>query len=154
MTTYAIELVRLEAAPLAVVRRRARPPELSRLVPEGCGLVWRAVRAQQAKAGRHVAVYWDDTIRLDIGVELLGAFDEVGEVVRSATPGGLVARTVHFGPYTDLGAAHDAVHDWALRQGRTLAGPRWEIYGHWDPAWNTDSSKIRTDVHYLLSDDV
>src|SRR5437763_728362 len=26
----------------------------------------------------------------------------------------------------------------------------WEIYGHWEESWNTDSSKIRTDVVYLL----
>ena len=33
-----------------------------------------------------------------------------------------------------------------------LAGPSWEIYGHWLPEWNADPSRIRTDVFYLLSD--
>jgi hypothetical protein len=34
----------------------------------------------------------------------------------------------------------------------TLAGPQWEIYGHWLPEWNKDPSQIRTDVYYLLAD--
>jgi len=53
-------------------------------VPECCGLVWNAVRAQRAPPGRNVAVYWDGSIRLEVGVELLGPFAEQGEVVRSA----------------------------------------------------------------------
>jgi hypothetical protein len=28
-------------------------------------VVWNAVRAQQARAGRHVAIYWDGGIRLE-----------------------------------------------------------------------------------------
>jgi hypothetical protein len=31
-----------------------------------------------------------------------------------------------------------------------LAGPNWEVYGHWQDEWNSDPSKIRTDVFYLL----
>ena len=31
-----------------------------------------------------------------------------------------------------------------------LAGPNWEIYGHWVDEWNRDPSKIRTDVFYLI----
>ena len=38
------------------------------------------MRAQQARAGRHVAIYWDGGIRLEVGVELYGPFAEEGEV--------------------------------------------------------------------------
>jgi hypothetical protein len=34
-----------------------------------------------------------------------------------------------------------------------LAGPNWEIYGHWLDEWNNDPAKIRTDVFYLLQPD-
>ncbi|MDB5328046.1 MAG: Bacterial transcription activator, effector binding domain, partial [Phycisphaerales bacterium] len=34
--------------------------------------------------------------------------------------------------------------------GHAMAGPNWELYGHWDQSWNDDPSKIRTDVYYLL----
>jgi effector-binding domain-containing protein len=151
MTSYPVQVQRLDAVPLAVIKRQARQSELSRVVPECCGLVWNAVKAQQSKGGRHVALYWDRTIKLEVGVELLGPFADQGDVVRSATPAGLVASATHFGPYGGLGAAHDAVQRFCKEHQHQLAGPSWEIYGHWMPEWNTDPSKIRTDVYYLLS---
>jgi len=151
MSRYVVQLQQLDSIPLAVIRRQARAAELSRLVPECCGLVWNAVRAQKIHAGRHVAIYWDGTIRLEVGVELHGPFAEQGEVVRSATPGGLVASVTHLGPYGGLGAAHGAVRDWCQAGNRRLAGPSWEIYGHWQREWNDDPSRIRTDIFYQLA---
>ena len=66
-SSYAVQLQRLDSVPLAVIRRQASAAELARVVPECCGLVWDAVRAQQAQAGRHVAIYWDGSIRLEVG---------------------------------------------------------------------------------------
>ena len=150
MSNYRVHFEQLDSIPLAVLRRQAHSSELSRVVPECCGLVWNAVRAQKTKAGRHVAVYWDDSIRLEVGVELEGAFTEDGQVVRSTTPSGTVAWATHLGPYSGLGAAHQAIHDWAKAWNHRLAGPKWEIYGHWKKEWDTDPSQIRTDVFYLV----
>jgi effector-binding domain-containing protein len=150
MTPHAVQVQRLESIPLAVIRRQARPSELARVVPECCGRVWEVVRAQQTSAGRHVALYWDSTIRLEVGVELHGSFSDQGDVVRSATPAGAVASTTHFGPYGNLGAAHDAVRRWCADNHHRLAGPSWEIYGHWLAEWNSQPSRIRTDIYYLL----
>jgi effector-binding domain-containing protein len=152
MTSYAVQLQRHESVPLAVIRRHVRASELARVVPECCGLVWNAVRAQQARAGRHVALYWDGGIRLEAGVELQGPFAVQGEVVLSATPAGDVAVVTHLGPYGGLGAAHDAVQQWCREHHHRLVGPSWEIYGHWQPEWNADPSQIRTDVCYLVAD--
>jgi effector-binding domain-containing protein len=151
MPSCAVQLQQLKSVPLAVIRRQAKPSELSRVVPECCGLVWNVVRAQQAQAGRHVAIYWDSSIRIEVGVELPGPFAEQGEVVRSATPAGLVASATYFGPYSGLGAAHDSVRRWCKANNHSLAGPNWEIYGHWQSDWNTDPSQIRTDVFYQLA---
>jgi hypothetical protein len=90
LTSPAVQFDQLDSVPLAVIRRQTSASELSRVVPQCCGLVWNAVRAQQARAGRHVAIYWDGSIRLEVGVELYGPFAEEGEVVRSATPAGPV----------------------------------------------------------------
>jgi effector-binding domain-containing protein len=147
MNSYTVQLQQLESIPLAVIRRQASASELSRVVPECCGLVWNAVRAQQAEAGRHVAIYWDGNIRLEVGVELHGPFTDHGEVVRSATPAGTVASATHFGPYSNLGATHSAIRHWCIANDHNLAGPNWEIYGHWLPEWTTDPSQIRTDVY-------
>ncbi len=149
---YEVRVEKLNSMPLAVVRRQVRPAELSRVVPECCGLVWNALRAQGVKGGRHVALYHDDTIRVDIGVEISVPFAEQGELVRSATPAGAVASVTHFGPYGTLHGAHAAIRAWCKVAGRRVAGPSWEIYGHWLPEWDQDPSKIRTDVCYLLAD--
>jgi effector-binding domain-containing protein len=151
---YDVRLEQLASRPLAVVRRRASLQDLSKVVPDACGTVWGLVRAQKiAGAGRHVAVYWDDVINLEVGVELDAPFAGHGEVVGSATPAGAVATTVHFGPYNRLGEAHQAIRQWCANQGYTLAGPNWEIYGHWIDEWNNDPAKIRTDVFYLVKTD-
>jgi hypothetical protein len=148
---YNVRLEQHASRPLAVVRRRAGPQELSRVVPDACGTVWGVVRAQQIPgAGRHVAVYLDGQINLEVGVELDAPFAGYGEVVGSATPAGLVAATTHYGPYGRLHEAHDAIRSWCQNNGYTVAGPNWEIYGHWQDEWNSDPTRICTDVVYLL----
>lgn len=145
-----VELSQHATVPLAVVRRRAAPGALPRLVPECCGLVWNALKSQGLRGGRHVALYWDDAINVDIGVEMLAPFREEGELRISATPAGEVASLAHYGPYTHLGVAHAEVLAWCEAHGRRVAGPRWEVYGHWDAAWDTHPERILTVVHYLL----
>jgi hypothetical protein len=148
---YDIRLEHLGSRPLAVVRRRAQPQELSKVVPDACGTVWGVMRAQKASgAGRHIAVYLDCQINLEVGVELDAPFAGHSEVVASTTPSGPVATTTHYGPYGLLHEAHEAIRLWCRNNGYTLAGPNWEIYGHWKDEWNKDPAKICTDVFYLL----
>ena len=66
----------------------------------------------------------------------------------ASTPAGAVATTVYWGPYDKMGPAHEAIHKWARENSRKLAGPSWEIYGH----WSDDPAKLRTDIFYLLAD--
>src|SRR5436853_6172855 len=125
-----VQITHVSSIPLAVIRHQARASQLAALVPQSCGVVWSFVRAQTLSAGRHVAVYWDGTIRLEVGVELKESFpnaSDAGDVVASATPSGPVASIVHFGPYDQLGAAHKAIRDWCSAHGHELAGPNWEI---------------------------
>src|SRR5947209_14156398 len=121
---YVDRLEQHGSRPLAVVRRRAAQSELSKVVPDACGAVWNVIRSQTvAGAGRHVAVYLDGQINLEVGVELDGPFTGHGEVVPSATPPGPVATTTHFGPYHLLHGAHEAIHRWCEANGHALAGP-------------------------------
>ena len=149
--TSRVTLLTLPPRPLAVVRRRVRASELSRAVPHGCGLVWNFLREHNITgAGRHVALYWDGEINLEVGVELDTPFAGNDEVVSSATPAGPVASAIHMGPYQRLGETHEAIRRWCSQQSYELAGPSWEIYGHWEEEWNRDPSRIRTDVFYLI----
>jgi effector-binding domain-containing protein len=148
---YTIRVERFPSQALAVVRRRAGKPQLGNVIPEACGTVWSALKSQQIKgAGRHVAVYLDDLINLEVGMEMDQPISAFGDVLPSSLPSGEVATTTHFGPYHLRDAAHDAIQKWCAANQRTVAGPRWETYGHWVDEWNRDPSKIRTDVFYLL----
>ena len=89
MTSPAVQFDQLNSVPLAVIQRQASASELSRLVPQCCGLVWNAVRAQKARAGRHVTIYWDGSIRLEVGVELYGPFAGPKCVVHATGPTGV-----------------------------------------------------------------
>src|SRR4051794_34571531 len=96
--------------PIAVVRRRTSRADLPRVIPAACGLVWNELRTQQVKgAGRHVSVYLDGEINLEVGVELDAPYAGHGEVVGSTIPPGMAATTTHFGPYGQLHAAHQAI---------------------------------------------
>jgi hypothetical protein len=149
---YDVRLETSSGRPIAVVHRRAARAKLGSVVQDACGLVWSVLRSQQVRgAGRHVAIYWDGQINLDVGAELDAPFAGHGEVIGATLPSGLTATTPHFGPYGQLAAAHQAIRDWCRANGHELAGPNWEIYGHWQDAWNSDPTLIRTDVFYLLA---
>jgi effector-binding domain-containing protein len=147
--------VRLETVasiPLVAVRRQASLAELPVVIPPACGLVWNAVRDRGLQgAGRLVAIFWDTVFHLDVGVEYPNDFTQDGELIPSATPAGTVATATLFGPYSGLHEVHRVIRDWCVENGHKLAGPAWEIYGHWLEEWNNDPSQIRTDVFYLIA---
>ena len=145
---YEVERLHVESAPIAVVRRRAHPSELSTVVPQACGEVWAYLRAAGITgAGRHIALYLGDN-NVAIGAEIAKRFESDGDVYCSSTPAGLAATTFHIGAYGGLHLAHDAIQRWRAETGHTFAGPSWEIYGH----WTDDITKLRTDIYYLLSE--
>jgi len=96
---------------------------------------------------QNVMLYKDDVPNVEVGVLASGPFSDTGNVTSSALPAGVTAATTHRGPYAELDLAHRAVRDWCAAHGRQLAGPRWEIYGH----WREDPRELETEVYYLLS---
>ena len=146
---YTVELRSVPATPLLAVRRRATLRELSQVVPDACGVVWKFIRdAQIASTGHNVAVYLSDRFDLEVGVEVGAGITPPADddLSLSATPSGMVATTAHFGPYAGLVEAHEAIQHWCRVHEHRLAGPRWEVYGH----WTDDPDQLRTDVYYLL----
>ena len=149
---YDIRLENVAEIPTAVLRLRANMSDLPKVIPQACGDVWKVIRAQQVTgAGRHVSLYLDDQVNLEVGVELEHPFAGHENVVASKLPAGRVATTTHLGPYPQLHLAHQAIRDWCAAQGHTPTGVNWEIYGHWQDAWNNNPSAIQTDVFYLLA---
>ncbi len=142
-----VEIATVEPRAIAAVRRTCPQSELARVIPEACGDAWNRLKARGVKGGRLVALYFDDVMNLAIGAEVDPGFTGDGELVAETLPGGTVARATHVGPYHLLGATHSAVHAWCRANGHRLAGPSWEIYGH----WSDDPAKLTTEVVYLLA---
>ena len=117
--------------------------------------VWRTLLDQvhagvrwegSGRKGRNVMLYLDDLPHVEVGVEIdqQATFDP--PIIGSMLPAGRVVTTVHRGTYDLLGESHDRLASWAREQGLELAGPRWEIYGH----WHEDPRQLETEVTYLL----
>jgi effector-binding domain-containing protein len=150
---YLIELTHSKTIHTAVIRGRVPAKELAQFVPAACGEVWSFIRSVGLpRPGRHVALYLDAQGAVEVGAEVSEPFAGNERVHCSQLPAGRVVTTVHFGPYGRLSDAHAAIREWCARRGRRCLGVSWEIYGHWQESWNTDSTKIRTDVFHLIHD--
>jgi hypothetical protein len=99
--------------------------------------------------GQNIFIYRginEGQLIVDFCVGVTAPFAAVGAVQPLETPSGVAAMTTHIGDYGGLGAANAAVLEWCRANGRPLAGPSWEVYGH----WHNDPAQVRTDVYYLL----
>jgi len=147
---YDIHIAEVKAIYTAVIRDRVPPKELAKFVPAACGEVWAFMRgAGLPRPGRHTALYLEDGA-VEVGVEVSEPFTGNDRVHCSQLPPGRVATATHFGPYQRLGETHAAIRQWCGQHGCRRSNVCWEIYGHWDAAWNNDTSKIRTDIFQAL----
>lgn len=143
----------LTVAPRLVAGVRAQVPkgrvgqEFGRYLDQ----VYAAGRAGAVQLdGQNVFIYRGTTgnlLTVDLCVGAKAPFTAAGAVIPLETPHGPVAMTTHVGDYGRLGDANTAILEWCRANGRTLAGPSWEVYGHWDP----DPAKLRTEVYYLIA---
>jgi effector-binding domain-containing protein len=95
----------------------------------------------------HHAEHRNEAMNIDFGVQVARPFEREGNVQCVETPAGEVAKTVHVGPYDQLGNAHNAIHAWCATNNRKIARASWEIYGD----WNNDPALLETTIKYLLA---
>ena len=143
----------VEARPTAVVAQTCTWTEFPNLWGSLLGQVYEFVRPRPELATgdgdelwQNVMLYKNQRPDVEVGVLVAGPFQDEGLVILSALPGGEAATATHRGDYAKLGVTHDAVRDYAVANGRQLAGPCWEIYGHARP----DPSEAETEVFWLL----
>lgn len=151
-----VTIEQVTAQPTAVVRRKATISQLPTVIPAASEPIWRYLDevGMARGAGRNTVLYHsmaeDGTMDIEVGVEVPEMLAGRDEILRSELPGGRVAVRTHYGAYSGITAAHEAVHAWAHTRDETLAGPSWEIYGHSSEDDGEDA--IRTDIVYLLAD--
>ena len=149
-----VSLIETVARPTVVVARETTWREFPSLWSSMLDEVYAVVKAAEMDGAGHgedrwqnVMFYKDDVPNVEVGVLAAGRFSGAGNVISSALPGGVTAAATHRGPYTGLDLTHRVIRDWCATHGRQLAGPRWEIYGH----WREDPRELEAEVHYLLS---
>jgi effector-binding domain-containing protein len=155
---YDVQICEVSPQPLAAARGRGTAQDLAARLFALLDEVWEYLRAnpQVKHEGLNVFLHLDKDgqdllhtaqgLPIEAGVKVIAPFESTGKVFCSATPGGMVATVAHIGPYEKLSEAHSAVRTWCQDNHRPIAGPNWEVYGH----WNEEPEKLRTKVFYLL----
>jgi effector-binding domain-containing protein len=93
-------------------------------------------RYQQLGGGR---------FQVEAGFPVAQAIQGEGDVIASVLPGGLVATTLHIGPYEAMEPAYEAVASWVDQQGGERTGDPWEVYFS-DPQEEPDPDTWKTEV--------
>jgi effector-binding domain-containing protein len=153
VSAVAVTFVTVDARPTAVVARTTTWKEFPNVWGPLLDHVYRFVRRRTdlatgdgAELWQNVMLYKDDRPDIEVGVLVSESFQPEEPVIASELPGGEVATATHRGDYAQLAVTHDAVRDHVAAHKRELAGPRWEIYGHWRP----DPTELETEVFWLL----
>ena len=149
---YEVHEVVVPARAVAGVRARVARGRVGQEFGRHLDLVYAAGRAGAVRLdGQNIFIYRavsGDLLTVDFCVGVLAPFDAAGAVVPLETPHGVAATTTHVGDYGRLGEANVAIRDWCRANDRRLAGPSWEVYGH----WTADAAQLRTDVYHLLQE--
>jgi effector-binding domain-containing protein len=154
MPTSGVTVVTVDPRPTAVVAQTTSWEEFPHLWSQLLEEVYAVIRSSTQLATeadgrpkwRNVMLYKDHLPTVEVGVLAPTSFAGEGRVIASELPGGETATAVHRGDYAQLGRTHDAVRQFVEAQRLELAGPRWEIYGH----WREDPSQLETEIYYLL----
>jgi effector-binding domain-containing protein len=152
--TYSVITQKIDSVPLAIVQTIATNETLHAKVAELLSQVWTFVLTCRVPTPGHNVVLYPYGVdenpalpfQLEVGMQIAGRFNSRPPIIFSSTPDGIAATTAHIGAYEDLPKAHEAIRKWCKENKFSLAGPVWEVYGH----WHDDLAQRRTDVYYLL----
>jgi effector-binding domain-containing protein len=150
LVEYEVRTEHVGPQPLASIRGTALQQQLGDEIRRLLGLVWAELREQRVRTGHSVVVYHgaeNGRLLIEVGVQTFSAFTDRGDIRSSATPVGEIATTAHFGDYSAMAPAYEALGRWCRENGRRPSGVSWEVYGDWDD----DPAKVRTDIVFLLA---
>jgi effector-binding domain-containing protein len=131
------------------IRDRRASPDIPGFLSEAFGELFGRLSLLGVRPAGHPFVIYHAFGPAEIDAEVCVPIAEVasatGRIRSRELPAVTVARTLHVGPYEDLGAAYRALTEWINRNGLEAAGPVRERYlnGPGDGATSTD---YRTEV--------
>jgi effector-binding domain-containing protein len=129
---YETQFVDLQAQQAAVVRGHVRTEEIADFLGGAFGEVINVLDKQGLHpTGAPFARYsqpLDGSFDVEAGFPCSEPVSSEGRVEAAVLPGGRAARTLHVGPYGDVGAAYEAATDWLTEEGHEVAAAPWECY--------------------------
>jgi effector-binding domain-containing protein len=151
---YAVTVETVAPRILAAVRRRVKMGEVPTAFRPPLDQVWAFLKHHPGLRtdGHNVFLYHhvpDPAAGMDVdfGVQVVRQFPAEGDITCAETPACTAAVIQHRGPYSELAAAHAALHRWCRDNGRRIGGWSWEIYGD----WHTDPNHLETTIVYALA---
>jgi len=143
------EIVLTEARRAAVIRLTIPREEIRSVMGPAIGEVMGVLAAQGIVAAGPVFSHHfrmdPDFFDFDMGVPVEADVLPDGRVKEGHLPGVKAARTVHLGPYEELGAAWGELQAWVESRGLERAADLWECYLV-GPESGPDSSIWRTEL--------
>jgi effector-binding domain-containing protein len=129
---YEMQFVDLQSQHAAVVRAHVTLDEMPEFLGGAFGEVIRVLDQQGlhptgAPFGRY-GIPEGAGFDAEVGFPCNDVVKPEGRVEACELPGGRVVRTMHVGPYGDVGAAYEAAMAWMTDEGYVLEGAPWECY--------------------------
>ena len=152
---YIVTIETVRPRILAAVRKRVAMDRIPQEFKPALDKVWAFLEQNRGLRtdGHNVFLYHHEApsiMPIDFGVEVtrifVGSTPDSGEVACVTTPDGEAAQVVHRGPYNQMRAAHEALHQWCAANGRRIGMHSLEIYGD----WSEDPTKLETTIQYML----
>ena len=110
------------------------------------------VSAGMEPAGEPLARYFDfgeESTTFECAIPVPRAIAATGEIEPSTVGGGEAAFAVHVGPYDTIGETWGQLMAWIAAQGRTAAGPNWEVYV--DDPGAVVADQLKTELYIPLA---
>jgi AraC family transcriptional regulator len=152
--TYSITTKEIAPQPVLLARRRVKQSEISATIGEALPRIFlHAQRVAAAVAGPPYARYveWGPMITIEPGIPVAAPVEGSSEdgIIADTLPGGLVATTMHMGPYDKLAEAYAAIQQWIEANGFVAAAAPWEVYIT-DPADFPDPADWKTELFWSV----
>ncbi|MEX1333711.1 MAG: GyrI-like domain-containing protein [Candidatus Limnocylindrales bacterium] len=130
MSTF--EIRQTTKRPTAALKMTRPVTQIGPAMAEAFPKLFHAVAsAGMEPAGTPLARYYEfgeTSTTFECALPVPRAFTAAGEIEPSTVGGGDAAFALHVGPYDTIGETWGRLMAWVAEQGRTPAGPTWEVY--------------------------
>lgn len=156
---YAVSKKQIEPEPVLIISRRVKRSEIPATIAESLGAIFGYAQAQGvALTGLPFTRYMEmgpGLVSMQPGMRIAPGgpapvATDAGGVTADMLPGGLVATTLHTGPYEGLPDAYAAIEQWIEAEGLATGGAPWESYVN-DPSHHPDPAEWKTEIFWPLS---